>query len=435
MVKPRRAATGGANRAIAVILKGYPRLSETFIAQELRELERAGFRLRFFSMRRPTDKKRHPIHDEIKAPVVYLPEYLHEEPLRVLRGWLHARRLPGYRAARGAWLRDLPRDLTRNRFRRFGQALVLAAELPADVAWLYSHFMHTPGSVARYGHMLTGLDWSCSAHAKDIWTSPDRELAEKLGSAQWTVTCTGVGFDHLRSLAKEPERVHLVYHGLDLSRFPAFDRPSSTRDGGDAGDPARIVTVGRAVVKKGLDTLIAALAQLPDDLHWQWTHIGGGELSATLRRQVRTAGLDDSVELMGSQPQDVVLDAYRSADLFVLPSRIAQDGDRDGLPNVLVEAASQGLACLSTPISGIVELIRDGENGRLVQPDDPEALSAAMIALIRDPATRDRLGRAAAADVRDHFDHRSTIGELIALFEASGLDRVDPNGERATEAA
>ena len=154
-------------RKIVVVLKGYPRLSETFIAQELLELERAGLELNLFSLRRPTDKARHPIHAEIKAPVTYLPEYLHEEPLRVLRGWWRSRKKPGYRKALRTFWADFKRDFTRNRVRRFGQALVMANELPADTEWLYAHFIHTPGSVTYYTHIMTGIGWSCSAPAMD----------------------------------------------------------------------------------------------------------------------------------------------------------------------------------------------------------------------------------------------------------------------------
>ena len=142
---------------IVVVLKGYPRLSETFIAQELLELERRGFDLHIFALRKPTDKARHPIHSEIKAPVTYLPEYLHEEPLRVLKGWWAARKKTGFRLAMRTFLADLRRDPTRNRIRRFGQSLVLARELPRDVQWLYAHFIHTPASVTYYAHMINSI--------------------------------------------------------------------------------------------------------------------------------------------------------------------------------------------------------------------------------------------------------------------------------------
>ncbi|WP_311029889.1 glycosyltransferase family 4 protein [Mesorhizobium koreense] len=406
--------------SIAVVLKCYPRLSETFIAQEIHALESAGFDLTLVSLRHPTDKKTHPVNDEIRAPVVYLPEYLYQEPLRVFRAWRKARKLPGYRKARNQWLADFRRDFTANRGRRFGQALVLAAEFPENAGWIYSHFIHTPSSVARYAAEMRDLSWCASAHAKDIWTSPDWELSEKLGSAEWTVTCTAGGAAHLRTLAAAPEKVNLVYHGLDLSRFPYPANRVLSRNGLDKSDPARLLTVGRAVAKKGLDTLVEALALLPSDLSWQWTHIGGGELHEALKAQVGRLGLDSHVTLLGSREQTEILSAYRSSDLFVLPCRIAPNGDRDGLPNVLVEAQSQGLACISTPVSGITELLTDEVNGLLVPPDDPEALSAAIARAIRDPDFRERLGAAGAERVHAEFDHRATIGRLIALFESMG---------------
>jgi glycosyltransferase involved in cell wall biosynthesis len=406
--------------SIAVVLKCYPRLSETFIAQEIHALESAGFELTLISLRHPTDRKTHPVNDEIRAPVLYLPEYLYQEPLRVFAAWRKARRLPGYRKAFKHFIADFRRDPTANRGRRFGQAMVLAAEFPESAGWIYSHFIHTPSSVARYAAAMRGLPWCASAHAKDIWTSPDWELAEKLQSAEWTVTCTAGGAGHLKALAADPEKVNLVYHGLDLSRFPRFASRCASRDGSDADNPARLLTVGRAVAKKGLDTLVEALALLPADLSWRWVHIGGGELHEALQAQVKRLGLRDRVTLLGSREQTEILSAYRSSDLFVLPCRIAPNGDRDGLPNVLVEAQSQGLACISTPVSGITELLIDGQNALLVPPDDPKALAAAMARAIRDPALRERLGNAGAERVHAEFDHRATIGRLIALFESMG---------------
>lgn len=158
--------------AVVFVLKGYPRLSETFIAQEIHGLEAAGLDVRIVSLRHPTDRDRHPIHDDIRTPVKYLPEYLLAEPIRVWRGWRRARRLPGYGAARRLWLHDLVRDPTPNRIRRFGQAMTLARELPRNVSHLHAYFIHTPASVARYCAVIRGLPWSCSAHAKDIWTTP-----------------------------------------------------------------------------------------------------------------------------------------------------------------------------------------------------------------------------------------------------------------------
>jgi hypothetical protein len=164
--------TAYAGGRVAFVVKGYPRLSETFIAQEILALEQRGLDILIISLRHPTDPATHPVHREIRAPVLYLPEYLKDEPRRVSRGWRQARRLPGYRAAWRIWLKDLIRDPTPNRIRRFGQALVLAAELPADIGQLHAHFLHTPASVARYAAAMRETEWSVSAHAKDVWTIP-----------------------------------------------------------------------------------------------------------------------------------------------------------------------------------------------------------------------------------------------------------------------
>ncbi len=408
-------------RKILVVLKGYPRLSETFIAQELLGLERAGFDLTLISMRRPTDKKRHPVHDEINARVVYLPEYLHEEPVRVLKGLLSGIRRQGFGSLMRRFFRDLPRDISRNRFRRLGQALVLAREWPDNGEWLHAHFIHTPASVTEYASILTGVPWTCSAHAKDIWTSPDWELSEKLGSARWTVTCTKGGHDHMRTLTSRDDAVHLSYHGLDLARFGHFAGKRSLRDGKDPSDPVSILSVGRAVEKKGYDTLLRALALLPRDLHWRFEHIGGGDELPKLKVLAKDLGLSDRIVWKGALAQEEVLDHYRRADLFALACRIAANGDRDGLPNVLVEASSQGLACISTEVSGVPELITDKETGLLVQPEDPVALSRALLAAMTDPALRHRLGSAAEEQVRSHFDYHASIRQLKHLFEAEWL--------------
>jgi glycosyltransferase involved in cell wall biosynthesis len=399
---------------VAFILKGYPRLSETFIAQEIRSLERMGLDIRLYAMRRPTDAKRHPVHGEIKAPVVYLPEYLHQEPGRVFRGWRKARRLPGYAAARRAWRRDLARDLTPNRIRRFGQACVLAGELPPEVRRIHAHFLHTPASVARYAALMRGLPWSVSAHAKDIWTTPDWELAEKLAGADWAVTCTRAGHARLAALAPGADRVALAYHGLDLARFPPPPAPRAARDG---ADPAvLILSVGRAVPKKGYETLLAALARLPQEFAWRFEHIGGGPDLPKLKEEAARLGIAARIAWRGAQAQEAVLEAYRRADVFALASRVADDGDRDGLPNVLMEAQSQALACVATNVSAIPELIADGETGLLVPPDDAGALAAALERLIRDPAMRARLGSAGQARIAASFDHAHAIGDLARRF-------------------
>lgn len=400
---------------LAIVVKGWPRLSETFIAQELVALERAGHRFDIWSLRFPTDKKRHPLHDQLKAQVRYLPEYLHQEPARVVRGWKKARKMAGFKAAHKIWMQDLRRDLSRNRIRRFGQACVMAAELPPETRGLYAHFLHTPSSVARYAAIIMGVDWSFSAHAKDIWTSPDWEIEEKLstsiGGAAFGVTCTGFGATHLKNMSQDPSRVELLYHGLDLDRFP---KPAEHRVDGEV---FRILSVGRLVEKKGFDRLVAALALLPDHLNWQWTHIGGGGLKEELVQLASQHGVLDRIDWRGACDQPEVVEAMRSHDLFVLPSRIADDGDRDGLPNVLMEAASQKLPILSTPVSAIPEFITTGTHGLLVE-DAPDQMAQAILYLASDQKIRSELADAAYDRLVADFGVDAGISQLSARLKA-----------------
>lgn len=411
--------------ALAVVVKGYPRLSETFIAQELKALEERGLDFSIWSLRAPYDDRTHPIHGEIEAPLGYLPEYLHREPLRVLRGLARAVRLPGFWHACRGWLRDLARDRTVNRVRRFGQACVLAAELPAPTRFLYAHFLHTPASVARYAAAMRGLGWGFSAHAKDIWTIPVWEKREKIADARFGVTCTASGAEHLNALAEGRERVLLVYHGLDLARFPP---PPDIRP---HGRPFRLLSVGRLVEKKGYDDLLAALALLPADLDWRLVHIGGGKLGPALRVEARRLGIEGRIEWQGKRDQRDVIAEMRRAELFVLPSKIADDGDRDGLPNVLMEAASQKLPILSTEVSAIPEFVEHRRHGFLVPPGAPEALARAIRHLATDPALREAMAEAAHARLVAEFGMEAGIGTLHDLLAEALAEAGDHGGDPA----
>ncbi|MFD1694791.1 glycosyltransferase family 4 protein [Roseibium aestuarii] len=406
---------------IAVVVKGYPRLSETFIAQEILGLERLGIPILIVALRKPYDPFIHELHRQISAEVLYLPEYVKDDPARVARARRWAQQQPTYAAAKALFDADFAREPNAGRQRRWAQGMVLAHELPEDITWIHTHFLHTPCSAARYGAHLAGLKWSFSAHAKDIWTSPEWDLRTKLDDAAWGVTCTGVNAQHLKSLCRDPDKVELVYHGLDFSGFPLPDPAPQTRDG--SGDPVRLVSVGRAVPKKGYGDLLNALALLPKDLSWHFTHVGGGDLAESLKAQAEALGLCDRITWRGAQPRETVIETLRRSDLFVLPSKITPDGDRDGLPNVLMEAQSMGLCCLSTRVSAIPELIVEGETGRMVAPNAPEDLARVMAELIAAPADRDRLGRAGSAHVRAAFACDPGIEMLRAKFAPFVADR------------
>ncbi|AZO80255.1 MULTISPECIES: glycosyltransferase family 4 protein [unclassified Bosea (in: a-proteobacteria)] len=398
-----------AGPAVAIAMKGYPRLSETFIAQELIGLQRLGLSFAIWSLRHPTDGARHLMHREITAPLHYLPEYLHDDWPRVLRGIGRAFRRPSILRLLGVFMYDLARDRTRNRLRRFGQACAMARELPAGTRHLHVHYLHTPASVIRYAALSRGLSWSFSAHAKDIWTTPDWEKREKIADARWGVTCTRDGYAELKRLADGPDKVALLYHGLDLSRFPVPPEARPQRDGSDSADPLCFITIGRAVAKKGFDDLLAALAILPADLNWRLVHIGGGEMLAALKAQAETLSIASRIEWRGAQAQDAVIAALREADLFVLPSKQAENGDRDGLPNVVMEAASQALPIVATDFAGIPEFVQHGREGLLLRPGDVSALAKALDGLSRDPQWRAKLGAAALARLGTEFSAQAGL--------------------------
>ncbi|MBT7148220.1 MAG: glycosyltransferase family 4 protein, partial [Rhodospirillales bacterium] len=221
-------------------------------------------------------------------------------------------------------------------------------------------------------------------------------------------------------LAPSDDVVSRVYHGLDFTRFPPPARQNETTtktaNGTIADDPVVILSVGRAVEKKGYDGLLHALAELPGGLHWRLIHIGGGALTAKLKSLADDLGIGTRIEWRGALPQDQVFRAFGEAHIFVLNSRIADDGDRDGLPNVLMEAQSQALACVATRVSAIPELIIHGKTGILVPPDDANALSHALSDLIKAPIQRQTLGQTGEQRVRQSFSLDGGIDDLARRF-------------------
>ena len=269
----------------------------------------------------------------------------------------------------------------------------MATEVSNAVDALYAHFLHTPSSVARYTAIIHDIEWGFSAHAKDIWTSPDWEIKEKLNpaahGATFGVTCTASGLKQLQRFESRKDTVSLAYHGLDLSRFP--EPPVRKADNNQS---FKILSVGRLVEKKGFDRLLHALALLPDNLNWHWTHVGGGALGLDLESQAQDLNIDDQISWLGELEQPDVIEQMRKANVFILPSRVADDGDRDGLPNVLMEAASQKLPLIATPVSAIPEFITDRQHGLLVE-DKPELLAKALEELSTDQALRAQMAEAA----------------------------------------
>ena len=404
----------GSRGRICVVVHAWPRLSMTFVAQELVGLEQEGLGLWIATYGAP-DEIRHPIHDQLQADVHRLPKGKPEIG-RLYRAWRKVRHNPGYAKARKVFRSQLQMGSKRRQWRSFMRGIILAAELPQDIRAIYVHFIGSSATVARYASSISGLPLAASAHARDIWTSSEADIRGKLSAMRWCATCTTIGANRLRELTDAPNKVHLIYHGLSFDRFPTIPPERSNADGSDAARPVRLLSVGRAVEKKGFDVLLEALATLPRDMHWRWTQVGDGKIMDQLRQRADARGLSDRIEWLGARDQDAVIDLYRSSDLFVLPCREASDGDRDGLPNVLMEAQSQALCCLSTDFSEIPELIRDGDTGVLVPPAEGAPLASALERLMRSPEERKRLGQAGYDRVRSAFESEAGIGEIAKLL-------------------
>ncbi len=394
---------------IAIILKGYPRLSETFIAQELEALEKAGLCFIIYSLRKPHDSLRHPVHDRIKADCEYLPEYIYQEPVRVGKAFLLSVFNWRFYLLLAIWVWDFLWDMTSNRCRRLGQAVVLAAEMPKEIRHLYFHFIHTPASVTRYAAILRNLPYSGSAHAKDIWTSKKWDLSRKLKGAEWVATCTKVGRNYLQSLGKDKDKVHLIYHGLDVADFP---KPVLKKKD---NKKLLILSVGRLVEKKGYDYLLPLLKKIDVDVDWRFVHVGGGDVESYQKR-VNGLGLQDKVSFMGALSRPDIIDLLGRADIFVLGNIIVGDGDRDGIPNVLMEALWMGVAVLAGDLESIGELIIHGRCGFLCDIRDGDRYLGYLQQLLLDADLRYGFGKQGRESMEAAFLFSPNFVKLRRLF-------------------
>ncbi len=263
---------------------------------------------------------------------------------------------------------------------------------------------------------MSGVPFSFTAHAKDIYQArhnPGDLLSRKVEAARFVTTCTEANHDHMSDLIADPVKLHTVYHGLDTRFFHPVER---SHDG-----PLRILAVGRHVGKKGFDLLLRALAELRcRQVDFSFRLVGEeGPATANLHQAIEDFDLSDRCTIAPPEPREHLRASYHAADAFVLPCRIDDSGDRDGIPNVLAEAMATGLAIVSTDVSGIPEIVENGENGLLVAPEAAMALADAIELLARDPALRARLGANATRRIAEVFDADRTILHLKALFEGA----------------
>jgi glycosyltransferase involved in cell wall biosynthesis len=428
--------------AIGYVLMGYPRVSETFIASEVHRVERAGVRVRLFVLKPVEEKERglrHPVNDAIAAEPQYMPDTssltapLHRWRPRHLRPFMPAlgrlaRRRPlglarALATAGRQALRDRRTPLSGPRkvyLKELLQAVALADRLlgQPEVRHLHAHFAHGTTTVTWHAATIAGLPFSFTGHARDIYApelNPHGWLRRKLLAAEFAVTCTAANVAHLKAIAPEAD-VHLVYHGLnaDFARMVREAEP----DGAAPNGTLRVLGVGRLVAKKGFDVLVEACGELQRrDVPFEALIVGQDDKhGAVVRERIEALGLGERVALPGPMGQADLLREYRRAGALCMPCRLLPN-DRDGIPNVLVEAMAAGAPVVATGVSGIPELISNEVNGLLVEPDDPAALADALVRIHRDRALAERVTAAGRRTVEERFDGDLLARRLAGLFE------------------
>jgi glycosyltransferase involved in cell wall biosynthesis len=425
--------------AIAYVLKGYPRLTDTFITSEVYRMEQQGLRLRVFVIKPCTEPVPSDLLDKIAAKPVYMPDttsmsksslfkwlsanlkhflpslrrVIRKHPLGVLRA-AGAAFAQAVRARKGFWA--WPRKVYAKEFLQ-GVMLADMLEQAGDVGHIHGHYCHGATTVTWFASMMAKLPFSFTAHAKDIYLpslNPAGLLRRKMDAARFVITCTDANRDYLDNLGSKTP-VHCIYHGLNAEFCDIMrEQPGGRSTNGHF----RVLGVGRLIPKKGFDILVQACAILHQQrVPFEAVIVAeGGEHEKEIRRLITTNGLEKNVLLPGPMSQSQLFDEYRKASAFCLPCRVLENGDRDGIPNVLMEAMAVGVPVVSTPISGIPELIHDGVNGLLVPSEDPEALAEAFLRLTRDQRLVEDLSRNAQETIDSRFN-----GDKLATRMASLL--------------
>lgn len=413
---------------VAYFLRSWPRLSQTFILSEVLMLEAQGVDVRVFGLEKSEEQLVQPDAARVRGPIAYLSELL--PPSRWGRLLLHVRL---FLSAPVPYMRALTSVAKGSREHRSGYhnysgrhcfnlaaaaALMLTEEGSSEkrVGHLHAHFAHDPAFVGLLVHLLTGIPFSFTAHARDLYQIEPRALVRRAGKAGHVVTCCRANRDYLSSQLPPGlrSRIRLIHHGVDVRVF----RPPETRPCSQLPAP-RLVTVARLVEKKGLSDLIRACHILAQrDIAFNCLIYGEGPQRAELESLIETLGLAARVRLMGSCTQSELVSVYHEADIFILTPFVTKEGDRDGIPNVVTEAMASALPVLVTDAGGIGEIVVDGVNGLVVQPRDVEGIAGGLEVLLADADSRAQLGAAARRTVVGGFDAWACSAELACVFRS-----------------
>ncbi len=415
------------NKQIGYLLRSYPRLSQTFVLNEILALEKIGVSIQIFALTNPREKVVQMQVDQVQAPIHYLDEGMQQRSWRNLfsenarvaslhfKGYL---RSLVYIAAN----RSIDEGYTAsNRWECFLQAVHLVFLLDQQprnsgktIDHLHAHFAHDPALIAYLVHLMTGIPFSFTAHARDLFQVPEKALTDRIRTANAVVTCCRANVEYLNQIAPSQQaKFSLIYHGVNLEHFQA------RANDGQRSSPKKplILSVGRLVEKKGFQDLLQALLLVKKSGEdFQCVIYGAGPLAKPLEEWIEHHDMTGEVSLKGDRTQQELINVYHSATLFVLTPVQTDDGDRDGIPNVLVEAMAVGLPVITTAVSGIPELVENNQNGLLYQPHDVDGISAGIIDLLRNAEKCRRLGSAGSKKVMEHFDVTQAANRLKTLF-------------------
>jgi glycosyltransferase involved in cell wall biosynthesis len=284
-----------------------------------------------------------------------------------------------------------------------------------DIDHLHSHFAFTPTDLALMMGRMEGKTVSFSAHAWDVFCQ-GQTLPAKLERARLCITCSRAARRRVQAIVP-PElesKVRCVHHGTDLLRF-------SFEPSGEVGEPARILAVGRLVPKKGFEHLLYASRRLLARRRIRCRIVGTGPLEAKLRNLAQKLDLMRAIEFTGGVPPEQMPAVYEDADVLAVPSVIGPGGDRDGLPNVVLEAMARGLPVVASRLSGIPDAVSNEATGLLVRPGNNAALAEALDRMLAEEDLRERCVRNGRELVEEQFDYRKNAREVYRMIqEAAG---------------
>ena len=280
---------------------------------------------------------------------------------------------------------------------------------------LHAHFAHDPALIGYLVHSMTGIPFSFTAHARDLYQVEVQVLTDRIQQASAVITCCGANLEYLNQIApSQQSKFLLIYHGVNLKDFQTV----SNRDASSTPKNPVILSVGRLVEKKGFQDLLQALCLVKErGERFECLIYGDGPLRPQLELWIEEHDMAGDIKLMGDITQQELIAIYQTADLFTLTPVQTEDGDRDGIPNVLLEAMAVGLPVVTTAVAGIPELVDHNENGLLYQSHDVDGISSGIIELLHSAEKRRQLGSAASKKVREQFDVAQAAKRLKTLFD------------------